>query len=142
MSAPVAASEHPLARVDGALSVGGVPLDRALAALRTIEPAARAAYVYDLDLVIARATRLRDTFAAIGAGSAYAVKANALPALLEPIAALGIGGEAGSLGELAAVHAAGFPADRRWLNGNGRTPEEAEWVARQGVAAVHADHVA
>lgn len=138
----VAATEHPLTRVDGALALGGVPLDRALKALRTIEPAARAAYVYDLDQVIARATRLRDTFAAIGAGSAYAVKANALPALLEPLALLGIGGEAGSLGELAAVQAAGFPADRRWLNGNGRTPEEAEWVATQGVAAVHADHVA
>ena len=142
MTVPIAAPGHPLTRVDGTLAVGGVPLDRALAALRTLEPVARAAYVYDLDAIVARATRLRDAFAAIGAGAAYAVKANALPALLEPLATLGLGGEAGSLGELASVHAAGFPAERRWLNGNGRTPEECEWVASQGVAAVHADHVA
>jgi diaminopimelate decarboxylase len=40
------------------------------------------------------------------------------------------------------VQSAGFPVARRWLNGNGRTLEEAEWVARHGVRAVNADHVA
>ncbi|MFI5371109.1 MAG: diaminopimelate decarboxylase, partial [Candidatus Eisenbacteria bacterium] len=100
------------------------------------------AYVYDLDAVLTRATRLRDAFAAIKGSVAYAVKANALHALLEPLAALGIGGEAGSIGELEAVRDAGFAAGRRWLNGNGRTREEVEWVARNGVAAINADHVA
>jgi len=139
---PAPFAGHPLTRVDGALALGGVPLDRALAGLRTLEPAARAAYVYDLDAIVARGVRLRDAFTAIGADAAYAVKANALHALLEPLAALGLGGEAGSLGELEAVRAAGFPAERRWLNGNGRTPEEADWVARLGARAVNADHVA
>src|SRR5439155_13259225 len=35
--------------------------------------------------------------------------------------------------------ACGFPAGARTLSGNGRTPEEAEWVARHGVEAVSAD---
>ncbi|MFI5372309.1 MAG: NTP transferase domain-containing protein, partial [Candidatus Eisenbacteria bacterium] len=135
-------AEGRLDSIEGSLALGGVPLDRALAALRTAEPVARAAYVYDLDAVLTRATRLRDAFAAIKGSVAYAVKANALHALLEPLAALGIGGEAGSIGELEAVCDAGFAAGRRWLNGNGRTREEVEWVARNGVAAINADHVA
>ena len=40
------------------------------------------------------------------------------------------------------VAAAGFGPSQRVLNGNGKTPEEIDWAAREGVHAVNADHVA
>src|SRR5687768_17683074 len=103
----------------GALALGGVPLDRALAGLRRVEPEARAFYAYDLDLLLARARRFAAAFAACQPLVAYALKANALPALIEPLAGLGLGADAASLGELEAAHAAGFAPARRVLNGNG-----------------------
>src|SRR5207342_3299989 len=42
--------------------------------------------------------------------------------------------------ELAAT--AGIDAARTVLNGNGRTPEEAEWAVRRGIHSVNADHIA
>ncbi len=121
--------------------MAGVPLDRALDALRTLEPAARACWVYDLDAIEQRARRFRAAFAPLGALAAYALKANALPALLGTLREVGLGAEAGSIGELELAAGAGFDAAHRVLNGNGRTPEEAEWVARHGVHSVNADHV-
>jgi diaminopimelate decarboxylase len=122
--------------------VGGVPLDHALAALRRIEPAARAFYIYDLDLLLARARRFLAAFAAFQPMVAYALKANALPALLEPLARMGLGADAASLGELEAAQAAGFAPGRRVLNGNGKSPEEIEWAAARGVHSVNADGIA
>jgi diaminopimelate decarboxylase len=124
-----------------ALAVGGVPLDRALAALRRDDAGARAFWITDAGEVETRARRFRAAFEPLGALCAYALKANALPALLGRVRAAGLGAEAGSLGELEAARRAGFPAASRVLNGNGRTPEEAAWVAREGVALVDADHV-
>ena len=40
-----------VSRQGGVLAMGGVPLDRALAALRRLEPDASACWVYDLDLI-------------------------------------------------------------------------------------------
>jgi diaminopimelate decarboxylase len=120
---------------------GGVTLDAALAALRRVDPAARACWVYDGAALEARARRFNAAFAALAPLAAYALKANALPALLERARAGGLGAEAGSLGELEAARRAGFAPERRILNGNARTPEEARWVARHGVALVNADHV-
>jgi diaminopimelate decarboxylase len=134
-----------LERAGDGLRFGGVPLETAFAALRRVDPAAHAFYLYDGDVLAARAERVRAAFAAVGEGGtlvAYAIKANGLAALLERFAAAGLGADAGSLGELALAEAAGFAPARRVLNGNGRTPEEAEWVARHGVHSVNADHVA
>jgi len=130
-----------LERVSGSLAVGGVPLDRAFAALRRLEPSAHGCYVYDLEQLEGRARRFRAAFAPLGAFSAFAFKANSLPAILECLRRSGMGGEAGSLGELELAEAAGFGPGERLLNGNGRTLEEAEWVAGHGVHSVNADHV-
>jgi len=129
-------------RVEGALALGGVALDAMFAALRRVEPDAHACYVYDLDAVAARARRVHAAFAPLQALVAYALKANALGALLEVARENGLGAEAGSLGELEAARRAGFERSARVLNGNGRTPEEAAWVAGEGVHSVNADHVA
>jgi diaminopimelate decarboxylase len=120
---------------------GDITLDRALAALRTLEPAARAFWIHDLDAFAARAARLRAALAPLRAHVAYALKANGLPALVRAACAAGLECDAGSLGELALAEACGFPALRRTLSGNGRTPEEAAWAATRGVAMVSADHV-
>ena len=120
---------------------GGIALDRALASLRTLEPAARAFWIYDLDAFAARAGRLRAAFAPLSAHLAYALKANGLPALVRAACAAGLEADAGSLGELGLAKHCGFPAARRTLSGNGRTPEEAAWAATHGVARISADHV-
>lgn len=120
-------------------SVGGVALARVLPALRTLEPEARACWLYDLDALDARAARLVRAFAPLSPRIAYALKANALPAITTRLAAAGLHADAGSLGELEAAAAAGFAAAARTLSGNGRTPEEAAWVAAHGASAVSAD---
>ncbi len=130
-----------ITRDGGALALGGVPLDRALAALRKLEPAASACWVYDLDQIEARATRFKTAFAPLGVHVGYALKANALPAILRRVRAAGLAAEAGSLGELHAARREGFVANERILNGNGRTPQEAEFAAREGVHSVNADHI-
>ena len=119
----------------------GIALDRALASLRKLEPAARAFWIHDLDAFAARAARLRAAFAPLRAHLAYALKANGLPALVRAACAAGLEADAGSLGELALAETCGFPRERRTLSGNGRTPEEAAWAASRGVATVSADHV-
>ena len=126
----------------GALALGGVPLDRALAALRKVEPSASACWIYDLDQVEARAARFKAAFSPLGVQVGYALKANALPAILKRMRTAGLGAEAGSLGELHAASRAGFTATERVLNGNGRTEQEAEFAAREGVHSVNADHIA
>ena len=110
--------------------VGGVPLTSVLPALRALEPAARACWLHDLDAVESRARHFGETFSALDPLVAYALKANALPAVLARVRAAGIGAEAGSLGELEIARRCGFTAAQRVLNGNGRTSEEAEWAAR------------
>ena len=129
------------ARASAALALGGFPLDRAFAALRRVDPNAHACWIYDLDALEARARRFRAAFAPLVPLTALALKANALPALLARARAAGLGAEAGSLGELEMASAAGFAARERVLNGNGRTREEADWAAREGVHSVNADSI-
>ena len=128
-------------RSDGAVALGGVALEDVLTALRRREAGARACYVYDLDALRQRARRFQRAFEPLHPLTAYALKANALPALIEPLAAIGLGADAASLGELEIARAAGFDAAHRVLNGNGKTPEEIDWAARAGVFAVNADHI-
>src|SRR5438093_861436 len=113
----------------------------AFAALRKHDPHAHACWVYDLDALEARARRFRAAVAPLTPLAALALKSNALPALLERARAAGLGAEAGSLGELEMARAAGFLAKDCVLNGNGRTREEAEWAAREGVHSVNADSI-
>ena len=123
------------------LKFGGVPLERVLPALRCLDPAARACWVYDLDALEQRALRMREAFRASAAHIAYALKANPLPAVLETLRESGLAAEAGSIGELEQAVRAGFAPQSLVLNGNGRTPEEAEWVARRGIHSVNADSI-
>ncbi len=127
--------------MSGPAGFGAVPLAGVLESLRTIEPGARAAWIYDLDAFAARVLRFRSAFAPLAPLAAMAFKSNPLPALLETARECGLGAEAGSLGELVLADSLGFAPGTRVLNGNGRTPEEAGWVARHGVHSVNADHL-
>ena len=123
------------------MKLGGVALEAVLPALRRLDPHARACWVYDLDALDERARRFLAAFAPLDPLVAFALKANALPALLARVRAAGLGADAGSLGELEIAKRAGFAPPARVLNGNGRTPEEAEWAAKEGVAVVNADAI-
>jgi len=132
---------HGVGREADVLTLGGVHLDRVLAALGQLEPGARACWLYDLDEIEARAERFTTAFGPLGARAGYALKANGLPPILDRLRTLGLAAEAGSLGELHAAQRAGFGPGSLILNGNGRTPEEAEFAAREGVHSVNADHI-
>ena len=115
-------------------------LTRAHAALNARSPGSRAFWFHDLDAVRTRAARLQQALKPLRPRIHYALKANGLPALVQALREVRLGADAGSLGELELARTCGFPAGSRTLSGNGRTPEEAAWVARHGVEAVSADH--
>jgi diaminopimelate decarboxylase len=116
-------------------------LARAHRALNLREAGTRAFWFYDLDAIRARAEALKHHLKSLSPKISYALKANGLPAIARALHAAGFGADAGSLGELELARACGFPAGARTLSGNGRTPEEAAWVARHGVEAVSVDSV-
>ncbi|MFC9068394.1 type III PLP-dependent enzyme domain-containing protein [Streptomyces harbinensis] len=64
----------------------------------------------------------------------FAVKAAALPAVLRRLAALGIGAEVASPGELALAHAAGLDPARIVLDSPAKTRTELRTALRQGIA--------
>ncbi len=112
---------------------------RAHAALNAKHPGTRAFWLYDLDHARARAAHLKHHLNPLRPRIHYALKANGLPALVRALREAGLGADAGSLGELELARSCGFPSGARTLSGNGRTPEEAAWAARQGVESVSAD---
>ena len=114
-------------------------LVRAFRALNARTPGTRAFWLYDLDAIRARAEALKHHFKSLSPRIAYALKANGLPAIARALHDCGLGADAGSLGELELARVCGFPAGARTLSGNGRTAEEAAWVARHGVETVSAD---
>lgn len=96
-------------------------------------------YVYDLDRVSSRLSELRAAFP--GFDIRYAVKANALGALLLHLRELGAGAEALTLGELERVLRAGFAPGRVVLGGPGHTAELARRAVAAGVSLVSLDSV-
>jgi diaminopimelate decarboxylase len=114
-------------------------LAQAHAALNARASGTRAFWFYDLDAIGARAAHMQEALKPLRPRLHYALKANGLPAIARVLKASGLGADAGSLGELELARTCAFPAGGRTLSGNGRTPEEAAWVARHGVEAVSAD---
>ncbi len=92
-------------------------------------------YVYDLDVVAARAAMLREAMPT-GVEVAFAVKANPSPAILRLMASLGLGADIASGGELAAVTRAGFDLRRVVMTGPGKTDTELAAAVRAGIRAI------
>ncbi|MFJ2867676.1 type III PLP-dependent enzyme [Kitasatospora sp. NPDC087314] len=112
---------------DGALR----PLDHAW--LRALaERFGTPAYVYDLAALREAATGLRADLPA-GAELLYSVKANPHPRVVRELAACGLRTEISSLGELAAVRAAGARLGVALYTGPGKTPGELRDALTAGV---------
>lgn len=94
-------------------------------------------YVYDLRAVTAKHAALTSAFP--GADIRYAVKANALGAILRHAVTLGMGAEALTEGELERVLRAGFAPERIVLGGPGHTPRLVERANHVGVGLVSLD---
>ena len=114
-------------RVDGVLTVGGVPVDR-LAARVGSTPF----FAYDRDLLSARVAAVRSALSAEIALS-YAVKANPMPAVLHHMSGEVDGFDVASAGELQLALDTTMPADRISFAGPGKTTDELVQAVAAGV---------
>ena len=117
---------------DGRLAADGLCLDAALAEAGAGTPA----YVYSSRAVVARFAALQEALAGAEHLVAVALKANALPALLNPLRELGAGVEAVSAAELLVADGLGFPGDRIVMSGVGKTPADLDTALDLGVRFV------
>jgi diaminopimelate decarboxylase len=90
-------------------------MGRAVLLRRIAERYGTPTYVYDLDVIEARVARLRAAFPE--AELLYAVKANPCGAVLQHLAAAGLGAEVITVGELFRARRAGFSEGRLLLGG-------------------------
>ncbi|EWM18243.1 pyridoxal-dependent decarboxylase, exosortase A system-associated [Kutzneria sp. 744] len=114
-------------RVDGVLTVGGMPVDR-LAARVGGTPF----FAYDRDLLSGRVAALRAALPAEIALS-YAVKANPMPAVLHHMSGEVDGFDVASAGELQLALDTTMPADRISFAGPGKTTDELHQAVAAGV---------
>jgi diaminopimelate decarboxylase len=114
-----------LSRIDGALALDGLPLERVAERFGT------PCYVYSRAMVEAAYREFDEGLAGVDHLVCYAMKANSNLAILEVLARLGAGFDIVSGGELARVLAAGGRADRILFSGVGK----AEWEMRAALAA-------
>jgi diaminopimelate decarboxylase len=135
-AAPVARRGRPPARNeilrDGRLA-GIAPSDLA-------ERFGTPAFVYDLDAAGRQVDALRVVLPA-RADLAYAVKANPNLAVLRHLAAMGLGADVASGGELRHVLRAGFDPGRVVMTGPGKRDEELAAAVEAGVRAVTVESV-
>ena len=124
---------HPSQRDGLAIEVGARVAGHDPVAL--VEDHGSPLYVYDGAVLRARAGALRAALPE-AVEVAYAVKANASPAVLSAIRASGLGADVASGGELRAVLRAGFRADDIVFTGPGKTDAELAAALAAGVRAI------
>ncbi|WP_217558999.1 type III PLP-dependent enzyme [Streptomyces sp. GbtcB6] len=90
------------------------------------------AYIYDLSAVRSAARALTADLPD-GAGLLYSLKANPHPAIVQELAALGMGAEVSSPDELRTALTAGHTADQVLYTGPGKTPAEVATALAAGV---------
>jgi diaminopimelate decarboxylase len=124
---PTAAVGEP--RIEVGTTVSGLPADGLL------ERYGSPLYIYDAEVIRARASRLRAALPA-GVEIAFATKANPSPGVLRVIASAGLGADVASAGELRAVLRAGVPPARIVFTGPGKTDAELEAALAAGVGGL------
>jgi diaminopimelate decarboxylase len=92
-------------------------------------------YVYDLDVVERQVGALRGALPEV-VEIAYAVKANPALAVVGHLAALGLGADVASGGELQLALRAGVPPGRIVMTGPGKRDEELRAAITAGVRAI------
>jgi diaminopimelate decarboxylase len=92
-------------------------------------------YFYNLDDAVKRAKLFRSS----GAEAHFAMKSNSNPRLLKTFAALGLGADVTSLGELQKAMACGFDPGHIVFSGVGKDREDLEFAVRQGVGQINVE---
>ena len=92
----------------------------------------RAVVFHDLGAMRARLDEIREAFPK-NALHTVSVKANPLPGILLPLAAVGAGAEAASTGELALAERAGFAPERIVYDSPAKTRDEIRTVLERGI---------
>ena len=121
------------ARVDGALSCEGVPLERIASDVGT------PAYVYSAAMVHDRYSRLDDALAALPHRVHYTLKANSNAGILRVLRELGAGADVVSGGELFRALRAGFRGEDIIFGGVGKTERELREALQTGVLLINAE---
>lgn len=101
-------------------------------------------YAYDVDGVVARAQALAAGYGDHPHHVSFAVKANTAGRILRRLAAVGIGADVVSGGELAVALASGIPADHIVFNGVAKTDAELDAAisaGKYGILAICAESV-
>jgi diaminopimelate decarboxylase len=96
-------------------------------------------YVYSAAAIRQRIGELKVALNGLDATVCYAVKANSNRAILELMAAAGLGADHDSAGELYRVLAAGIAADRIVFSGVGKTEEEIDAALAAGIARLNVE---
>jgi diaminopimelate decarboxylase len=91
-------------------------------------------WVYDLDAVLQRYERYRDSFSGLRHQTCYAVKANSSLALLQSLARAGCGFDVNSRGELYRCMKAGADPGSIIMTGVGKTRDEIAYALDCGIA--------
>ncbi|MDQ6932183.1 MAG: diaminopimelate decarboxylase [Candidatus Eremiobacteraeota bacterium] len=122
-------------RIDGELTIGRAP---ALALARAYETPL---LVIDLDVLDAAITEFTDACASHGIHVAYAGKALLFVALAQYLKQTPLLLDVCSLGELLTAERAGYPAERMYLHGCGKTDDEIRAAAAGRVGTIVVDNV-
>lgn len=124
----------------GRASLGGVLLADVLAHPGVSSPA----YVYDVDAIVAEATSLQSGYDGHDHLVCYAVKANTAGRILRRLAAVGVGADVVSGGELEVAAQSGISPDRIVWSGVAKTDREIDraiTIGDRGILAIQAESI-
>lgn len=96
-------------------------------------------YVYNFDHIKLRAQELKSALSDVNHLICYAVKANGSSALLKEFAAMGVGADVVSGGELALARRAGIPAEHIVFSGVAKTNEEISFGVQQRILSFNVE---
>lgn len=122
-----------LSYLSGRLHFAGIPLDELAARFGT------PLYVYNLDLACLRATQLQESLASTDHLICYAVKANTSQKLISKFAALGLGADVVSAGELLCARRAGVPASKIVFSGVAKTSDEIALAVKEDILSFNVE---
>lgn len=107
--------------------------------IKSIEGVQTPFYYYDTPLLRQTLTQLSESARTHGVHVHYAIKANGNPGILKEIAAFQLGADCVSGGEIDAALNAGFPAERIFYAGVGKTDREIELGIRSGIGCFNVE---
>ncbi|MDK2886389.1 MAG: diaminopimelate decarboxylase [Thermosipho sp. (in: thermotogales)] len=98
-------------------------------------------YVYFEDILVKRAKIVKDVFSDLNYLPTVAIKANNNPYLLKILKDIGFGADILGEGEFYAASLAGIEPTNIVWNGNGKTPEQKEFMLKNNVKYINVDSI-